>query len=112
MPEPLVVFSTLDAAIRSISQVVRLLREVKPGSGKPTLEDTRKEMASGFEALEASLKGLQSELARLQGCLQGAQSELEALRARVAALETAEARRRGGLWDRLARAFRRNRQAG
>lgn len=108
MPETLVVISTLDAAIRSISQVVRLLREVKPGSRKSPLEETRKEMAAGFETLESSLRELKSEIVSLQGSLLASHTELAELRARVAELEAAENRRRNGLWARIFRAFRKN----
>ncbi|MFN3684339.1 MAG: hypothetical protein ACK41F_10465 [Fimbriimonadaceae bacterium] len=101
MPEPLVVISTVDAAVRSISQIVKLLREAKPGSGKRALEEMREEMASGFEALQASL-----EEARTQ--LQAMAERQAALEARVAELKAAEGRRRRTFWARLWGAFRKS----
>jgi len=98
MPEPLVVISTVDAAVRSISQIVKLLREAKPGAGKRALEEMREEMASGFEALQASLEEARSQL-------QAVAERQAALEARVATLEEAESRRRGSFWARLLRRF-------
>lgn len=91
MPEPLVVISTVDAAVRSISQIVKLLREAKPGAGKRALEEMREEMASGFEALQTSLEEARSQL-------QAMADRQAALEARVASLEEAEARRRRPFW--------------
>ncbi|MEJ5170329.1 MAG: hypothetical protein WHU10_05020 [Fimbriimonadales bacterium] len=94
MPEPLVVISTVDAAVRSISQIVKLLREARPGTGKRALEEMREEMANGFEALQASLEEARSQLQAMAE----RQAELES---RVAALEAAESSRRRPLWRRL-----------